>query len=166
MSKSSFGIGALIALAIVMFLLPTDASAQTFKLPPQKPLPTPEQVVIEHFAALNSCNWNRMMAQYSDDMIFMSKNGATIEGREAIGQMFQKALALPAKGGQCGMILIPERTVVVGNTVNVIWRAEAPFFAQPYRGSEAFETRDGLLALQVTTWDPSAIKYKKPAPKR
>ena len=38
---------------------------------------------------------------------------------------------------------------------------EAPFFAEPYRGSEAFETRNGLLAAQVTTWDPSAIKMKK-----
>ena len=61
------------------------------------------------------------------------------------------------------MTLIPEKTIVVGNTVNVAWRAEAPFFARPYRGSEAFETRDGLLAAQVTTWDPSAIKMKKPA---
>ena len=166
MSQPSFGMRVLIPLAFVMFTLSTGSRAQTLKLPTQKPLPTPEQVVIEHFAALNSCSWNRMMAQYSDDMIFMSKNGATIEGREAIGRMFQKALAPPAKGGQCGMILIPERTVVVGNTVNVIWRAEAPFFAQPYRGSEAFETRDGLLALQVTTWDPSAIKLKKPAATR
>jgi hypothetical protein len=59
------------------------------------------------------------------------------------------------------MKLIPEKTIVLGNTVNVIWRCEAPFFAEPYRGSEAFETRNGLLAAQVTTWDPSAIKMKK-----
>ena len=166
MNRQSYVVRAVISLAILLCALPSVAGAQTLKLPPQKPLPTPEQVVIEHIAALNSCNWNRMMAQYSDDMIFMSKNGATLEGREAIGKMFQKALLPPAQGGQCGMLLIPERTVVVGTTVNVIWRAEAPFFAAPYRGSEAFETRDGLLALQVTTWDPSAIKYKKVAPKR
>ncbi len=75
--------------------------------------------------------------------------------------MCAKALMPPSKGGQCGMKLIPEHTVVVGDTVNVVWRVEAPFFAEPYRGSEAFENRNGLLVLQVTTWDPIAIKMKK-----
>jgi hypothetical protein len=42
-----------------------------------------------------------------------------------------------------------------------VWRADAPFLAEPYRGSEAFETRNGLLVAQVTTWDPSAMKMKK-----
>jgi len=130
-------------------------------LPPKKPQPTPEKVVEEHIAALNACDWNRMMAQYADDMEFLSKNGGVVKGRQAIGDMFRTALLPPAKGGQCGMKLIAEHIKVVGNTVNVIWRAEAPFFAEPYRGSEAFETRNGLLAAQVTTWDPSAIKMKK-----
>lgn len=129
-------------------------------LPPKKPLATPEQVVTEHFAALNACDWKRMMQQYDDRIAFLSKDGAIVEGREAIGRMFQKALQ-PPPVGQCGMKLIPERTIVVGDTVNVIWRAEAPFFAEPYRGSEAFETKNGLLVVQVTTWDPSAIKMKQ-----
>ena len=102
-----------------------------------------------------------MMAQYADDMEFLSKDGGSVKGRQAIGDMFRKALSPPAKGGQCGMKLTAEHIRVVGNTVNVIWRADAPFFAEPYRGSEAFETRDGLLAGQVTTWDPAAIKMKK-----
>jgi len=130
-------------------------------LPPKKSQPTPEKVVEEHIAALNACDWNRMMAQYADDMEFLSKNGGVVKGRQAIGDMFRTALLPPSKGGQCGMKLIAEHIKVVGNTVNVIWRAEAPFFAEPYRGSEAFETRNGLLAAQVTTWDPSAIKMKK-----
>jgi ketosteroid isomerase-like protein len=118
-------------------------------------------VVDEHVAALNACDWKRLMAQYDDDITFLSKDGGIISGREAIGQMFQKALVTPSKGGQCGMKLIPEKTIVVGDAVNVVWRAEASFFAEPYRGSEAFETRNGLLVLQVTTWDPAAIKMKK-----
>jgi hypothetical protein len=59
------------------------------------------------------------------------------------------------------MQLIPEKPFVVGNTVNVIWRCEAPFFAEPYRGSEAFETRNGLLAAQVTNLGPRARSMKK-----
>ena len=130
-------------------------------LPAKKRQPTPEKVIAEHIAALNACDWNRMMAQYDDDTEFLSKDGGIVKGRAAIGEMFKKALKPPSGGGQCGMKLIPEHTVVVGDTVNVVWRVEAPFFAEPYRGSEAFETRNGLLVLQVTTWDPSAIKMKK-----
>jgi hypothetical protein len=136
-------------------------SAQNMTLPTKKPQPTPEKVILEHIAALNACDWNRMMAQYDDDIAFLSKDGNIVQGRKAIGDMFKKALQPPSKGGQCGMKLIPEKTIVIGNTVNVIWRCEAPFFVEPYRGAEAFETRNGLLALQVTTWDPSAIKMKK-----
>lgn len=148
-----------IATGLLLGMATTVTMAQT--LPPKKRQLTPEKVIAEHIAALNACDWNRMMAQYDDDIEFLSKDGGIVKGRQAIGQMFKKALQLPAGGGQCGMKLIPEHTVVVGDTVNVVWRVEAPFFAAPYRGSEAFETRNGLLVLQVTTWDPSAIKMKK-----
>ena len=147
----------------LLFLLSPLSAVTAFaqKLPPLKPQPTPQKVVAEHFAALNACDWNRMMAQYTEDMTFFSKNGAMVQGREAIGQMFKQALAPPSKGGQCGMKMTPLHIKVVGNTVNVVWRAEAPFFTKPYLGSEAFETSNGLLAAQVTTWDPSALPMKK-----
>jgi hypothetical protein len=152
------------SLAVPSFFLLSCAlsvavSAQS--LPPKKSQPTPEKVIAEHFAALNACDWNRVMAQYDDDMVFLSKDGGIVQGREAIGKMFQKTLKSPSQGGQCGRKLIPEHTFVVGNTLNVVWRVEAPFYAEPYRGSEAFETRNGLLAAQVTTSDTSAIKMKK-----
>jgi hypothetical protein len=130
-------------------------------LPPKKPQPTPQKVISEHFAAFNTCDWKRLMAQYDDDMAFLSKDGAVVKGRQAISQMFKKALQPPSAGGVCGIKLTPEQTIVVGDTVNVVWRADAPFLAEPYRGSEAFETRNGLLVVQVTTWDPSAMKMKK-----
>lgn len=149
----------LASVALVLGAFTAMTSAQG--LPAKKPQPTPEKVIAEHIAALNACDWNRMMAQYDDNIEFLSKDGGIVKGREAIGQMFKKALLPPSGGGQCGMKLIPEHTVVVGDTVNVVWRVEAPFFAEPYRGSEAFETKNGLLVLQVTTWDPSAIKMKK-----
>lgn len=140
---------------------PASASAAgAGTLPPKKPQPTPQQVIDEHVTALNACDWNRVMAQYDDDMAFLSKDGNVVQGREAIGQMFKNALQ-PPPVGHCGMKMTPEKTFVVGDTVNVVWRMEAPFFSEPYRGSEAFETRNGLLVLQVTTYDPSAIKMKK-----
>jgi hypothetical protein len=158
--SSRFGV-ALRWILLIVCAVAVGATAHSQSLPPKKPQPTPEKVISEHIAALNACDWNRMMSQYDDDIVFLSKDGGIVSGRQAIGEMFTKALQPPAKGGQCGMKLIPEKTIVVGNTVNVIWRCEAPFFAESYRGSEAFETRNGLLAAQVTTWDPSAIKMKK-----
>jgi hypothetical protein len=152
--------GRSIAVAAMLLGIVT-AAAFAAALPAKKRQATPEKVVAEHIAALNACDWSRMMAQYDDDVEFLSKDGGMVKGREAIGQMFKKALQPPSGGGQCGMKLVPEHTVVVGDTVNVVWRAEAPFFAEPYCGSEAFETWNGLLVLQVTTWDPSAIKMKK-----
>jgi hypothetical protein len=146
---------------LVLCALAVGVTAHSQALPPKKPLPTPEKVLAEHISALNACDWNRMMAQYDDDMVFLSKGGATVSGRQAIGEMFKNALQPPAKGGQCGMKMIVVKSFVVGNTVTVIMRAEAPFFAEPYTLSEAFVTRNGLLASQVTTWDPAAIKMKK-----
>jgi len=137
------------------------ASSDLQSLPPKRPLPTPQKVLAEHFAAFNTCNWKRLMAQYDDDMAFLSKDGAIVKGRAAIGEMFKTALKPHSAGGVCGIKLTPEQTIVVGDTANIIWRADAPFLAEPYRGSEAFETRNGLLVLQVTTWDPSAMKMKK-----
>ena len=160
MNRNPFGF-CMPALLLVLLLPLCAAHASAQKLPPQKPQPTPQKVVAEHFAALNACNWSRLMAQYADDMTFFSKNGAMVQGRAAIGQMFQKALEPPSRGGQCGMTMTPLHIKVVGSTVDVVWRAEAPFFTRPYLGSEAFETRDGLLAAQVTTWDPSALPMKK-----
>jgi hypothetical protein len=148
-------------IAICLFVVAFVSAGFSQALPAKKRQPTPEKVIAEHIAALNACDWNRMMAQYDDDIEFLSKDGGIVKGRASIGEMFKKALQPPSGGGQCGMKLIPEHTVVVGDTVNVVWRVEAPFFLEPYRGSEAFETRNGLLVLQVTTWDPGAIKMKK-----
>ena len=148
---------ALLCCAAASFAMP--AAAQS--LPAFKPQPTPEKVVAAHFAALNACNWSGLMAQYTGDMTFFSKDGAMVSGREAIAKLFKQAVQPPSGGGQCGMKMTPLHIKVVGTTVNVVWRAEAPFFTQPYQGSEAFETRDGLLAAQVTTWDPSALPMKQ-----
>jgi hypothetical protein len=60
-----------------------------------------------------------------------------VRGRDAIGKRFEKALMPPV--------------IVVGDAVNVAWRAETPFFAEPYHGPEAFETKNGLLVAPVTT---------------
>jgi hypothetical protein len=39
--------------------------------------------------------------------------------------------------------------------------AHADFLAEPYRGADAYETKDGLMQAQVTTFDAAQIKIKK-----
>jgi hypothetical protein len=36
--------------------------------------------------------------------------------------------------------------------VNVQWKADGDFLKEPYRGADAYVTRDGLLVAQVSTF--------------
>jgi SnoaL-like domain len=134
--------------------------AQTRQLPVCKKQPTPQKVVEEHMAAFSSCDWNRLMAQFPDNVEFFSPNGEVVKGRQALGEMFAKVVKPPSEGGTCGLRVTPEHIFVVGETVNVQWRAEAPFLLEPYRGADAYETHDGLMAAQVTTFDAAVLKMK------
>ncbi len=100
------------------------------------------------------------MAQFPDDVEFFSPNGAVVRGRPALGEMFVKVVKPPSQGGTCGLHVTAEHIFAVGETVNVQWRAEAPFLAEPYRGADAYETHNGLMAAQVTTFDAAALKMK------
>ena len=135
-------------------------SAQNPSLPARKRQPTPQKVVEEHMAAFSACDWNRLMAQFPDNVEFFSPNGEVVRGRQALGEMFAKVVKPPSEGGTCGLKVTAEHIFVVGETVNVQWRAEAPFLAQPYRGADAYETHDGFMAAQVTTFDAAALKMK------
>jgi hypothetical protein len=132
-------------------------------MPPFHRQPTPEKVVEEHMAAFSSCDWNRLMAQFPENVEFFGPNGQVVRGRHALGEMFAKVVKKPAEGGTCGLKITPEHTFVVGETINVQWRAEAPFLAEPYRGADAYETHDGMMAAQVTTFDQAALKMKPAA---
>ncbi|MGI8958841.1 MAG: nuclear transport factor 2 family protein [Bryobacteraceae bacterium] len=155
---------AFIATAIISGLITFgSAAAQSRSMPEQKRQPTPQRVVEEHLAAFNACDWNRLMAQFPEHVEFFSPHGAVVRGRKALGEMFAKVVKPPSEGGTCGLRVTAEHTFVVGGTVNVQWRAEAPFLAEPYRGADAYETHDGLMAAQVTTFDESELKMKTSA---
>ena len=96
-------------------------------------------------------------------MEFFGPNGQLVRGRQALGEMFAKVVKSPSEGGTCGLKITPEHTFVVGETVNVQWRADAPFLAEPYRGADAYETHDGLMAAQVTTFNAAALRFKDSA---
>lgn len=151
---------AVISLFAAVTAMTLLAVAQTNSLPERKRQPTPQKVVDEHLAAFNACDWKRLMAQFPDNVEFFAPNGTVVKGREALGRMFAQVVKRPSEGGTCGLKVTPEHVFVVGETVNVQWRADAPFLAEPYRGADAYETHDGLMAAQVTTFDQAALKMK------
>ena len=130
------------------------------KLPPLKRFDTAQAVVDEHLAAINKCDWQRIMAQYPADVQFFLPGGQVVKGREAVGQLFRSFFRPVKAGGLCGLKFETEHSFPVGDTINVQWRATADFLAEPYRGADAYVTKDGLMFAQVTTFDAAQLKKK------
>jgi ketosteroid isomerase-like protein len=127
-------------------------------MPELKPQPTPKAVVDEHLAALNRGDWNGLMAQYPDDVELFLPGGVVIRGRQAVADAFGGMVKPFKDGGLGGVTFTAEHVFTVGDTVNVQWKADAPFLKEPYRGADAYVTREGLLAAQVSTFDMERLK--------
>jgi SnoaL-like domain len=149
----------LIALALVVGTT-LALAAEPAKLPPLKKQPTVQKVIDEHLDALNKCDWNRLMAQYPSDVEIHLPDGQIVKGRQKVGDLFT-GFCKPRPDGLKGLKFTTESSFKVGNTLNVMWRAEADFLEEPYKGSDAYVTRGGLMAAQVTTFDGSKLKFKK-----
>ncbi len=131
------------------------------KLPDLKKQPSAQAVLDEHFEALNKCDWNRLLAQYPADAQINLPNGKIITGRDAIGDLFAGFCKDPKDGGLSGIQFAVEHSTTIGNTFATQWVATAPFLAEPYRGSDAYITKDGFMQAMVTTFDGGALKMKK-----
>ena len=121
-------------------------------LPEFKTQPTLKAVVDEHLDALNKGDWNRLMAQYPDDVEIFLPAGVVIRGRQAVADAFAGMVKPFTDGGIFGVTFTAEHVFTVGDTVNVQWKADANFLKEPYRGADAYITRDGLLVAQVSTF--------------
>jgi SnoaL-like domain len=130
------------------------------KIPPLKRQASPQAVLDEHLDALNKCDWERLMAQYPADVEFFLPGGQVVRGREQVAELFRTLVKPFAQGGICGVKFEVEHSFLVGNTVNAQWRATADFLTEPYRGADAYVTRNGLMAAQVTTFVRDQLKTK------
>ena len=142
---------------------PSHAARASDTLPPLPPLKrqrSAEAVVAEHLAALNACDWNRLMAQYPPSVHLFLPGGTVVIGREAVGQLFLGFCKTRAEGGNNGLIFTPQQTFKVGNTINTQWSAEASFLTEPYLGADAYVTKRGLMYAQVTTFGAPPLPYK------
>ena len=135
------------------------ADGHAKELPPLVMQPNAERVTFEHIDALNACDWDRLMAQYPEEVLIILPNGVWVEGRPAIGDVFAGFCTPRSEGGFLGATFIAEKVKTVGDTVNVSWRVEADWLAEPYKGADAYVTRDGLMYVQVTTFDPADMKF-------
>jgi ketosteroid isomerase-like protein len=129
-------------------------------LPALKRQPSPKAVVDEHLDALNRCDWTRLMAQYPPDVEFFLPGGQVVKGRRAVGELFEGFVKPFKDGGLCGLTFESLHVLVVGDTVNVQWRAHADFLAEPYLGADAYVTQAGLMRAQVSTFDGAQLKKK------
>src|SRR5580693_10133981 len=86
------------------------------KLPELKKQPTPQAVLDEHFAALNACDWDRLLAQYPEDAQIHLANGMIVKGRAAIGDLFVGFCKDPKDGGLKGMQFAPEHSMQIDGT--------------------------------------------------
>jgi hypothetical protein len=136
------------------------AQAQT-KLPEMKKQPSAQAVLDEHIDALNHCDWNRILAQYPEDAQINLPGGAIVKGRAAIGEMFAGFCKDPKGGGLNGLNFKVENSTTIGDTFATQWVANAPFLSEPYKGSDAYITKDGMMQAMVTTFDGGALKMKK-----
>lgn len=146
---------------IAGFLGGACATAADMKLPEIKAQPSAQAVLDEHLDALNKCDWNRIVAQYPEDAQINLPGGSIVKGRAAIGELFAGLCKDPKDGGLNGIHFAVESSTTVGNTFAAQWVATAPFLAEPYKGSDAYITKDGLMQAMVTTFDGSALKLKK-----
>lgn len=151
----------IIALMTLATASMAHAQGNQRKLPPYATQPNAEMVTKEHIDALNACDWDRLMAQYPEEVLFILPNGNWAEGRTAIGDVFTGFCKPRAEGGFKGAKFIAEKVKTVGNTVNVSWRVEADWLVEPYKGADAYVTHDGLMYTQVTTFDAADMKFKK-----
>ena len=151
-----------LAIALVVGAVEAEQApgSQDKSLPPLKRFKTAQAVVDEHLAAVNTCDWQRVMAQYPPEVQFFLPGGQVVKGREAVGELFRSFFKPAKDGGLCGLKFEAENSFTVGDTINVQWRGTADFLAEPYRGADAYVTKDGLMFAQVTTFDGTQLKKK------
>ena|ERR1700733_6311529 len=130
-------------------------------LPELKKQPSAQAVLNEHLDALNHCDWNRLVAQFPDDAQVNLPGGVIIKGRKGIGDLFATVCKDPKDGGLKGFTLEPEQTTAIGDTFVTQWVVTAPFLTEPYKGSDAYVTKDGYMQAMVTTFDGAALKMRK-----
>jgi hypothetical protein len=153
---------AILPVSLILAVAGGIVTAQAeMKLPEMKKQASVEAVLDEHLDALNKCDWGRLVAQYPEDAQINLPGGAIVKGRAAIGDLFAGFCKDSKDGGLKGIHFEKVDSATIGGTIAAQWVATAPFLAEPYKGSDAYITKDGYMQAMVTTFDGAALKMKK-----
>jgi ketosteroid isomerase-like protein len=105
---------------------------------------TTQQVFDAHQAAFNPVNLEKLMADYADDAIMLTLDGAAV-GKEAVRGLFEHLFkTFP------NVKVSFEKTAVEGDTFLLQWSGESDVATFPH-GVATFIVRDGLIQRQ-TEW--------------
>ena len=85
--------------------------------------------------------------------------GMVVIGRLDTAALFAGFVKPVADGGLCGIKFTEISRQVTGGTLAVTWEADAPFLAEPYQGSDAYITDDGLMVSMVSTFNGADLKF-------
>ncbi len=138
---------------------PNDATDVSDKLVREA---TPDAVLDQHLEALNHCDWHGLMQQYPDSYELRLPGGAVITGRDKAAAIFAGFVKPHSAGGLCGITFSEISRQVIGGTLAVTWEANAEFLAEPYQGSDAYITDDGLMVSMVSTFDGADLEFTQP----
>jgi SnoaL-like domain len=152
---------AILAISISLAVGAAFAAHAEMKLPELKKQSNPQAVLDEHLDALNKCDWERLIAQYPDDAQINLPGGVITKGRAAIGELFAGFCKDTKDGGLKGIHFDPGVSTTIGDVLVTQWVATGPFLVEPYKGSDAYITKNGLMQAMVTTFDGGALKMKK-----
>ncbi len=152
-------LGVVPLVSLISICLGADAANER-GFPALKPQPTPQAVVDEHLAALNAYDWQRLMAQYPEQIEIHLPNGGVVAGKSEVAAMFDGLCKPYQEGGFKGAVFTALQTQQIGDTVVVQWVVDAPFLQEPYKGVDAYITADGLMVSQVSTFNTADIKFK------
>jgi len=121
---------------------------------------TPDAVLAQHMEALNGCDWKGLMQQYPDTYELRLTKGAIVTGRTEAAATFAGFVKSHAEGGLCGITFTEVSRQVTGGTLAVSWKADSSFLKEPYYGSDAYITDDGLMVSMVSTFDDKELVFK------
>src|SRR5580704_9415940 len=135
--------------------------SSSLTLPALRRQAKPLDVVDEHLDALNAYDWERLMAQFPPDVEIFLPGGHVVVGREKVGELFEAVVKPLAQGGIGGLKFEKVHSFEAGDTIVVLWRITGDALAEPYDGTDAYITRAGLMAAQVSTFIPADMKLKR-----
>lgn len=122
--------------------------------------PRVRAVFENHFVQLNACSVPGLKKERTPETKLFFGN-TLIEGEMEVDAVFSGFCKDREDGGLKGLKFTELKAFIVGNTINVLWEADAPFLSKPYLGSDAYVTCGNNMLTIVSSFDESELEFKE-----